>query len=102
MVLSFFFCTLSENTFVCVVGTPIGLQKLKRNSQATFMKASPSVRIVLLLVLLIIVGGILAMQSGRAESHAASTSLPDLEYLKAINSVGPPQDPQLLFLLMTA
>src|SRR5262249_48679348 len=29
-------------------------------------------------------------------------SLPDLEYLKAINSVGPPQDPQLMFLLMTA
>src|SRR5580698_4649568 len=25
---------------------------------------------------------------------------PDLEYLKAVNSVAPPQDPQLLFLLM--
>src|SRR4030095_2417425 len=25
---------------------------------------------------------------------------PDLEYLKAVNQVAPPQDPQLLFLLM--
>ena len=25
---------------------------------------------------------------------------PELEYLKAVNSVAPPQDPQLLFLLM--
>src|SRR5882757_10982454 len=26
--------------------------------------------------------------------------LPELEYLKSVNRVGPPQDPQLLFLLM--
>src|SRR6266481_4215818 len=26
--------------------------------------------------------------------------LPNLEYLKAVNAAGPPQDPQLLFLLM--
>src|SRR5215471_7687397 len=31
--------------------------------------------------------------------HSVSR-LPNLEYLKAINEVGPPQDPQLLFLLM--
>src|SRR5215468_4447918 len=66
------------------------------------MKMSRSVRIALLLGLLILtLAAILVMQSGRAESHSASTSLPDLEYLKAINSNGPPQDPQLLFLLMT-
>src|SRR5215468_6622508 len=66
------------------------------------MKMSRSVRIALLLGLLILtLAAILVMQSGRAESHSASTSLPDLEYLKAINSVGPPEDPQLLFLLMT-
>ena len=29
-----------------------------------------------------------------------SLTVPDLEYFKAINSVGPPQDPQFLFLLM--
>src|SRR5215475_1129084 len=67
------------------------------------MKASRSVRIVLLLGLLVlVVGAILVMQGGRTESHSASTSLPDLEYLKAINSAGPPQDPQLMFILMTA
>src|SRR5262245_30093773 len=33
--------------------------------------------------------------------HAGTvTRSPDLEYLKAINSVAPPKDPQLLFLLM--
>ena len=52
-------------------------------------------------LLLVALAAILVIKSGRAESHSASTSLPDLEYLKAINSVGPPQDPQLLFLLMT-
>ena len=66
------------------------------------MKVSHSVRIALLLgLLLVTLAAILVIKSGRAESHSASTSLPDLEYLKAINSVGPPQDPQLLFLLMT-
>src|SRR5215470_15437294 len=35
------------------------------------------------------------------ETHLASASgRPDLEYLKAVNQVGPPKDPQLLFLLM--
>ena len=35
----------------------------------------------------------------RRRSHSSS---PELEYLKAINKSGPPQDPQLLFLLMGA
>jgi len=69
------------------------------------MKISRKTRIALLLVLLVIiavtVGAFLLLQRGRDESHTASTSLPDLEYLKAVNSVGPPQDPELLFLLMT-
>jgi glyoxylase-like metal-dependent hydrolase (beta-lactamase superfamily II) len=65
------------------------------------MKLSRSVRIALLLGLVVLTFvAILVMQSGRREAHSAS-SPPDLEYLKAINSVGPPQDPQLLFLLMT-
>src|SRR5258708_14164731 len=34
-------------------------------------------------------------------NHAGSVSRPpELEYLKAVNSVAPPKDPQLLFLLM--
>lgn len=38
-----------------------------------------------------------------ADSGVSSVTVshrPELEYLKAVNSVGPPQDPQLLFLLM--
>jgi glyoxylase-like metal-dependent hydrolase (beta-lactamase superfamily II) len=66
------------------------------------MKMSRNLKIALLLGLLVLaLAAILMMKSGRAESHSASTSLPDLEYLKAINSVRPPEDPQLLFLLMT-
>jgi glyoxylase-like metal-dependent hydrolase (beta-lactamase superfamily II) len=66
------------------------------------MKISRKVRIALFLLLVVLaLGGIVVMRSGRAESHTASTSLPDLEYLKAINSAGPPQDPELLFLLLT-
>ena len=67
------------------------------------MKMSRSARFALLIGLLVLlaVGGFLVIRSGRDESHSASTSLPDLEYLKAINSTGPPQDPQLLFLLLT-
>jgi hypothetical protein len=38
-----------------------------------------------------------ASQSNRAE---ATSHRPDLEYLKAVNSVAPPRDPQFLFLLM--
>src|SRR5262245_19881906 len=65
------------------------------------MKMSRSVRIAVLFGLLVLaLPAILVMKSGRAESHSASRSMPDLEYLKAINSLGPPQDPQLLFLLM--
>src|SRR5262245_50349641 len=37
-------------------------------------------------------------ESGRSSSSAFRH--PDLEYLKTINSVAPPQDPELLFLLM--
>src|SRR5262245_66032787 len=44
-----------------------------------------------------------ALAAGESESSSASASAsrhPDLDYLKAINSVAPPRDPELLFLLM--
>jgi glyoxylase-like metal-dependent hydrolase (beta-lactamase superfamily II) len=68
------------------------------------MKRSRQVIIAFLLIglLVLVVGGFLVTRSGREESHSVSASLPDLEYLKAVNTVGPPQDPELLFLLMTA
>src|ERR1700758_1151287 len=34
------------------------------------------------------------------ETPVSGSPRPELEYFKAINRVGPPQDPQLLFLLM--
>src|SRR5215471_17580373 len=37
--------------------------------------------------------------AGETRPSSASSN-PDLEYLKAVNQQGPPQDPQLLFLLM--
>jgi hypothetical protein len=37
---------------------------------------------------------------GPGNHDRASSGRPELEYLKAVNSVAPPRDPQLLFLLM--
>jgi len=39
---------------------------------------------------------------GGTIQNQSSSSRPELEYLKAVNSAAPPQDPQLLFLLMGA
>jgi glyoxylase-like metal-dependent hydrolase (beta-lactamase superfamily II) len=39
---------------------------------------------------------------GSANQNQSGSSRPELEYLKAVNSAAPPQDPQLLFLLMGA
>jgi glyoxylase-like metal-dependent hydrolase (beta-lactamase superfamily II) len=42
-----------------------------------------------------------ALAAGERGSSVSSASHhPDLDYLKAVNSVGPPRDPELLFLLM--
>jgi len=38
--------------------------------------------------------------AGDSRTGTSPTPRPELEYLKAVNSVAPPQDPQLLFLLM--
>lgn len=42
----------------------------------------------------------LSRQPAAAQSPISSEANPDLEYLKAVNSVGPPRDQQMLFLLM--
>jgi glyoxylase-like metal-dependent hydrolase (beta-lactamase superfamily II) len=55
---------------------------------------------------LLVFGVLLARLGGRptgagfGNPTGASPHRPDLEYLQAVNSVGPPRDPQLLFLLM--
>ena len=53
----------------------------------------------LVCVLLIILVAFVATRS--ANRHYTKLSNPNLEYLKAVNSVAPPKDPELLFILMT-
>jgi len=51
-----------------------------------------------------IVGWAATKKTARANDHRhqTSTAPPELEYLKVVNKAAPPQDPQLLFLLMGA
>lgn len=59
-----------------------------------------------LLAALLVFGVLLAKlratpaHTGAGNNGAAGSARPELEYLKAVNSVAPPRDPQLLFLLM--
>src|SRR4051812_33126600 len=41
-----------------------------------------------------------ALLGAEGSKSSSATGRPDLEYLKKVNQVGPPHDPQLLFLLM--
>src|SRR5262245_55828348 len=43
---------------------------------------------------------VMPLRSAAADKLSPASNRPDLEYLKAVNQAGPPQDPQLLFLLM--
>src|SRR5215510_1969171 len=64
------------------------------------MKRPALLRIgVLLCVLLLIVVAVVVLRSG--DKSSARLHSPDLEYLKSTNSVAPPKDPELLFILMT-
>src|SRR5262249_29132094 len=64
------------------------------------LKAAALLRIgALLCVVLLIIVAFVALRSG--DRHSARLRNPDLEYLKAVNSVAPPKDPELLFILMT-
>src|ERR1700736_3533692 len=61
---------------------------------------------IYLLAALLVFGVLLAKlratpaRPGPGNHGGASSVRPELEYLKAVNSVAPPRDPQLLFLLM--
>src|ERR1700720_3799856 len=55
--------------------------------------------VLLLAVFLTSLRGAPSTESTGVDS-ASSSRRPELEYLKAVNTVAPPQDPQLLFLLM--
>src|SRR5215813_2039236 len=91
--------------FPVVVGVLVWAGLFLRNGRfrALFplqsVKASPLRIGALLCVLLLIVVAFATLRSG--ERHTAKLRNPDLEYLKAVNSVAPPKDPELLFILMT-
>jgi hypothetical protein len=65
------------------------------------VKSALRLRIGLLLAVLALTAVGIATLWHRQADPPSFSSRPDLEYLKAVNSVGPPRDPQLLFLLMT-
>jgi len=64
-------------------------------------KAKPRIgrAITIFTVALLLVVAFVALRSG--DRHYPKLRNPDLEYLKAVNSVAPPKDPELLFILMT-
>src|SRR5260370_26737834 len=68
---------------------------------------NPFMRIAIcLLAALLVFGAFLAKlrampaRPGPGNHREAGSARPELEYLKAVKSVAPPRDPQLLFLLM--
>ncbi len=62
--------------------------------------------VLLFVVLLLVAGSVVFLETDRTVARAnpaqLGSSRPELDYLKAVNSVAPPKDPQLLFLLMGA
>src|SRR5713226_7710576 len=73
---------------------------LTRAAKGVFMKIPIYLSAVLLLaVSLATLQGAPSTESSGVDSSSGSP-LPELEYLKAVNRVAPPRDPELLFLLM--
>src|SRR5882724_11250162 len=73
----------------------------------TFQRRNPNMRTAIYLLAAMLVFGVLLANlrgtpagSGPGNHAEAGSHRPELEYLKAANSVVPPRDPQLLFLLM--
>jgi glyoxylase-like metal-dependent hydrolase (beta-lactamase superfamily II) len=89
--------------FPVVVGVLVWVGLFLRDARLRHLhalKGRALVRIgaLLSLLLLVVVASVTLRGSDR---HRAKLRNPDLEYLKAVNSVGPSTDPQLLFTLMT-
>src|SRR5215813_11797137 len=64
------------------------------------MKAAARLWIgVLLCVLLLIVVAVFVLRNN--DKRSAKLHSPELEYLKSVNRVAPPKDPELMFILMT-
>jgi len=65
----------------------------------SYVKELKRMRTVLFSAAVLLVFGVL-LSKLRGNHTGASPHRPELEYLQAVNSVAPPKDPQLLFLLM--
>src|SRR5262244_1570911 len=88
--------------FPVVVGVLVWAGLFLRNGRLRplFPSQSHLLRIgALLCALLLVVVAFVALRRG--DRHSAKLRNPDLEYLKAVNSVASPKDPELLFILMT-
>ena len=64
------------------------------------MKTNPQKLKLIIAVLLGICLTALPVLGEEGTKVPSASRRPDLEYLKAVNQAAPPQDPQLLFLLM--
>src|SRR5215813_10533191 len=53
------------------------------------------------LLVLVLLLAMVVMLTPRSRTSSATSHRPELEYLKAVNSVAPLKDPELLFVLMT-
>src|SRR5215470_12804850 len=92
--------------FPVVVGVLVWVGLFLRNGSLRHLfpfqslKSRALLRIgALLCVLVLVVVAFVTFRSG--ERRYAKLRNPDLEYLKAVNSVAPPKDPELMFILMT-
>ena len=66
-----------------------------------FSRQSLKTRALLRVGALLCVLPLIAVGCGIGDRHFTTVRDPDLAYLKAVNSVAPPKDPELLFILMT-
>src|SRR5215831_18130437 len=75
-------------------------ERLRALFPSQTLNASTLLRIVTLLcVPLLILVALVSLRS--VDRHTTKLRNPDLEYLKAVNGVAPPKDPEILFILMT-
>ncbi len=65
------------------------------------MKKSILWRIGVPLGIVVLIVGSVVLLSGGNDAVSSKRHSPELEYLKAVNRVGPPKSPDLLFVLMT-
>src|SRR3981081_3168400 len=71
-----------------------------RAKQVFNMKATLYLSIALALGILVAAVLPMPAAAGRGSDAPSSAHRPEFEYLEIVNALGPPQDPQLLFLLM--